>query len=237
MYHIDMAENGVNAQKIHNEVGKYYNLPIVSMKNSIYKKVEEGTIKKEVITPDDLHPNDTGHKLISDIINHMLDNIYDKVAKKEIPQGYTIPATTLTCNRYMDSIRLQNKNRNYTLDGFLVDNEEQSGITDIFKNGWIGKRVGDSIHFEVEGGMISIQYKKSVKRNAPIAKVIIDRNVKHSVILDGNFEETWGDCLYLQDILIAGETGKHTLDITIIQADENSDTDFYLVSVISAKRV
>ena len=228
--------DGVNAQRIHNEIGEYYNLPMVSMKNSIYREVEAGQIKKEEITPDDLHPNDVGHKLIGDIINNMLDNIYEKTVEKEIADTYTIPKDTLTNNRYIDSLRLQNKNATFSVNGFHIDQEEQKVITDIFKNGWTGKSVGDSIHFDIEGSLISVQYRKSVKRTAPIAKAVIDNDTENAMILDGNFEETWGDCLYLQDILINGDKGKHTLDITIIQADENSDIDFYLVSVISADR-
>ncbi|MDF2801119.1 MAG: Lysophospholipase and related esterase [Anaerocolumna sp.] len=228
--------DGVNAQRIHNEIGEYYNLPMVSMKNSIYREVEAGKIKKEEITPDDLHPNDVGHKLIGDIINNMLDNIYEKTVEKEIADTYTIPKDTLTNNRYIDSLRLQNKNATFSVNGFHIDQEEQKVITDIFKNGWTGKSVGDSIHFDIEGSLISVQYRKSVKRTAPIAKAVIDNDTENAMILDGNFEETWGDCLYLQDILINGDKGKHTLDITIIQADENSDIDFYLVSVISADR-
>lgn len=229
-------DDGVSAQAIHNEIGCYYNLPIVSMKDSIYKEVTAGRIQKEEITPDDLHPNDIGHKLIGDIINHMLNNIYEKFIKKDIPDTYEVPGTTLTDIRYMDSLRLQNKNAACSLEGFVIDQEEQKGITDIFRNGWKGKRAGDSIHFDVEGGMISVQYKKSVKRTAPVAKAVIDNDIEHAVILDGNFDETWGDCLYLQDILIGGNQGQHTLDITITQDDENSDIDFYLVSVISADR-
>jgi acyl-CoA thioesterase I len=228
--------DGVNAQRIHNEVGAYYNLPIVSMKNSIYKEIEEGRINKQEITPDDLHPNDMGHKLIGDIINNMLDNIYEKAINKEVEEGYVIPNETLTSNRYMDSLRLQNKNALFTTEGFFIDREEQRGITDIFKNGWKGNKVGDTIRFEVDGGMISIQYRKSVKGTAPIAKAVIDNDINNAIILDGNFMETWGDCLYLQDILVGGEKGKHTLDITIIQAEETSEVEFYLVSVISANK-
>ncbi len=229
--------DGVNAQNIHNAIGKYYDLPMVSMKNSIYQEVETGRLKKEEITPDDLHPNDTGHKLIGDIISNMLCNINEKVIKNDIPSEYVIPNTTFTNNRYIDSVRLQNKNELYVADGFIADYKEQKEITDIFRNGWIGKKVGDTIHFDLEGGMISVQFRKSVKRMAPIAKAVIDNHIEHAILLDGNFEETWGDCLYLQDLLVGGDQGKHTLDITILQAEDNSEVDFYLVSVITADRV
>lgn len=71
---------------------------------------------------------------------------------------------------------------------------------------------------------------------APIAKAVIDGEEENAIILDANFEQNWGDCLYLQDLLVAGEKKIHTLDITIISVDEASDVDFYLVSVIVANQ-
>jgi hypothetical protein len=44
-----------------------------------------------------------------------------------------------------------------------------------------------------------------------MAKIIIDGDEENAVILDANFNETWGDCLYLQDIVVTGTLGKHTL--------------------------
>lgn len=61
---------------------------------------------------------------------------------------------------------------------------------------------------------------------------MIDHNEKTAIILDANFDETWGDCLFLQDIIVNGVAGKHTVDITIIEAVE--DKAFYLASVITA---
>jgi acyl-CoA thioesterase I len=228
--------DGVNAQAIHNEIGAAYDLPIVSIKNSLYPEVESGRIPNTDITPDDLHPNDLGHKIVSEIVINALEKIYNEVFFGKITDNYEIPEKTITQNRYMDSIRYNNKNIEPALNGFAPDLVKQERITDIFRNGFIGRRIGDSIHFEITGGMISVQYCKTIKRIAPIAKAVIDGDEAHPIILDANFEQTWGDCLYLQDLLIAGENKKHTLDITITSVDKDSDIDFYLVSVIVANR-
>lgn len=57
-------DNGNNAQRVHNKVGIYYELPIVSMKESIYTEIEKGTILNTDISADNLHPNDFGHSLV-----------------------------------------------------------------------------------------------------------------------------------------------------------------------------
>jgi len=229
-------DNGMNAQDIHNEIGSHYELPIVSMKNSLYPEVEEGRIRINEITPDALHPNDRGHRMVADIMIHMLEKIYAEVLTGDVFGDYKVPESLITKNRYFDSVRYNNKNCQPELSGFSSDAATQGGITDVFKNGWKGRRTGDSIHFEVSGGMISVQYCKTTKRTAPVAKAVIDGLEDRAIFLDANFDETWGDCLYLEDILIEGASGVHTLDITIVKADTVSELDFYLVSVITANQ-
>src|SRR5699024_2376271 len=117
------------------------------------------------------------------------------------------------------------------LDGFNKDLEIKEEW-DVFRYGWTGNKKGSRISFEVEASFISIQYKKYAKHPAPIATVIIDGDKDNNIILDGNFDEDWGDCLYLQDIMVAGEPGIHTVDIEIIQ--EALGVKFYLASIITA---
>ena len=53
------------------------------------------------------------------------------------------------------------------------------------------------------------------------------------MILDGNFDETWGDCLALETVLEAEAESDHTLTLRIIDAD-GAEIPFYLVSLIVA---
>lgn len=79
-----------------------------------------------------------------------------------------------------------------------------------------------------------MQYRKTIDRPALQAKLVLDGDVDNTVILDGNFEEDWGDCLWLEPILHHGEKKVHTLEITILEDEENKKekTPFYLLSVI-----
>ncbi|MGN0294287.1 MAG: hypothetical protein ACI4D3_09825 [Lachnospiraceae bacterium] len=62
------------------------------------------------------------------------------------------------------------------------------------------------------------------------------------MILDGNFDEDWGDCLALEVLLHHGVYKKHTVELTVlphekenVQADMQSGiTPFYLMSLIIA---
>ncbi len=224
---------GINAQKIHNQIGMAYDLPIVSIKDSLYREVEAGRIVAEDITKDYLHPNDLGHKLVANIVINALEKIYYEVMANNIPNNYEIPIETITQNRFMTSVRYNNKNYSPIMKDFYSDCAEQQGKEDKFKNGWIGSKVGASIHFEVTGEIIAVQYRKSPRTDAPVATAVIDGDTEHTVTLDVNNSTTKGDSLFLLNIL-ESKRKKHTIDIIIVTINEAIKDKFYLAAIIVA---
>ena len=236
LVHNIFYEDGRNAQDQHETIGRYYNIPCVSMKTSVYQAIAHGKIAVRDVTPDDLHPNDAGHALLANLITNFLE----KVQKESVAAvtntaraAEELPAP-ITANAYQNSVRYQVYNSEPTLSGFAADTEEQRHITDIFKRGFIGKKKGDSIRFEIEGTGIAVQYRKSVKHPACVAKVVLDGDEANAMVLDGNFDETWGDCLYITTVAKHIEDKKHSVEITITEGDE-SMVPFYLVSVIGSR--
>ncbi len=225
-------DDGHNAQRVHNQVGLYYDLPIVSMKESLYHLIEQGSLFNTDISADNLHPNDYGHKLVAGVICNLLDNIYHSVMNKEYAKEYLIPENPLTANRYFSSMRRSNRNTQPVLSSFTVDRTEKKDVWDVFRYGWAAKIAGSKIFFEVEGSMISVQYRKYAKHPAPVAIAVIDEDYDKAAVLDANFDETWGDKLFLQDVVTGGKPGKHTVEIVITEAVE--DKEFYLASIITA---
>ncbi len=96
------------------------------------------------------------------------------------------------------------------------------------------KKAGDSIHFEVTASCIAVQYRKTIQLPAARAELVLDGDKEHAILLDGNFDEDWGDCLYLENVLHHGEKKIHTVDITILPEDVTDTTPFYLMSLIIA---
>lgn len=224
-------DNGANAQRVHSRVGRYYQIPCVSMQSTIYDAVLSGEILNRYITPDDLHPNDTGHELISKVITYFLDKVYRFVDDEEEENEYSQPFTE---NRYENSVRYRNMDIEPRLNGFVKDDTEQDNITDCFKCGWSAKEEGDSIEFKIEGSGFSMQYRRYANKKGPIAKVVIDGNEKDAVLLDATFDLDWGDNLELTTINESLEKTVHSVKLTIV--DENDcDEPFYLVSVIANK--
>ena len=223
-------DTGLNAQEYHNAVGNWYQVPHVSIKDTLYQRMKRGEYTREELTSDGLHPNDKGHKLVADEIISFLEKVLADTKEEE---PCLIPAP-MTANAYEDARRLTIRELSPDLDGFRADTEEKTGHLDHFKNGWIGKKAGDKLEVELEASCIAVQYRKTIQKPACRAKLTLDGDETKSWILDGNFDEDWGDCLYLEPVLHHGEKKKHTVKIEIL-SDENKElTPFYLMSFIVA---
>lgn len=235
-------DTGKNAQDYHNRIADHYGIPHVSIKDTVYSDVESGKIVRADITPDNLHPNDKGHRLVADEICKLLDSIKAEVEEETIAgeniegkstktEASVLLPAPLTENAYEHSRLIQIQDNEAILDGFLVDPIEKKGMLDIFKNGWTAAHTNDKISFEIECSCLAVQYRKSVQQPVPKAKAVIDGDEAHAVILDGNFTEDWGDCLYLEPLLHHAEKKVHRIEITITDA-KDIVRPFYLVSLI-----
>lgn len=235
-------DTGKNAQDYHNRIADHYGIPHVSIKDTVYPDVESGKIVRADITPDNLHPNDKGHRLVADEICKLLDSIKAEVEEETIAgeniegkstktEASVLLPAPLTENAYEHSRLIQIQDNEAILDGFLVDPIEKKGMLDIFKNGWTAAHTNDKISFEIECSCLAVQYRKSVQQPVPKAKAVIDGDEAHAVILYGNFTEDWGDCLYLEPLLHHAEKKVHRIEITITDA-KDIVRPFYLVSLI-----
>ena len=235
-------DTGKNAQDYHNRIADHYGIPHVSIKDIVYPDVESGKIVRADITPDNLHPNDKGHRLVADEICKLLDSIKAEVEEETIAgeniegkstktEASVLLPAPLTENAYEHSRLIQIQDNEAILDGFLVDPIEKKGMLDIFKNGWTAAHTNDKISFEIECSCLAVQYRKSVQQPVPKAKAVIDGDEAHAVILDGNFTEDWGDCLYLEPLLHHAEKKVHRIEIIVTDA-KDIVRPFYLVSLI-----
>lgn len=224
-------DDGHNAEDFHNSVGAYYGVPCISMKRAIYPMINDGIYKASELTPDNLHPNDLGHAYVAKTIGYFLDKVLEDIDRDE---DEPLLGDTLTENAYENSRLYQKNDGCYSLEGFECDTALKTNMLDLYKNGFTASKMNDRITFEIECSCLAVQYRKSVLHPVPKAMAVIDGDEKHPVLLDGNFDEDWGDCLYLQTLIHHGERKKHTLEITISETHENDVRPFYLVAVIAS---
>lgn len=140
----------------------------------------------------------------------------------------------MTENVYENARRITIQETMPMLAGFQIDTDEKKGHLDLFKNGWIGRKAGDRIRFEAEAACIAVQYRKSVAGPALRAMVTLDGDTFRTWILDGKFEEDWGDCAQIAVILHHGEKKKHHIEIEVLDDQLQGAVPFYLMSLILA---
>lgn len=225
--------NGANAQVMHAQIGRYYDLPEISMQSCIYPEVVKGHITNREITPDDLHPNDLGHEMVASVITYFLAQVREELTQKEEAPEKKMPEP-LTENAFENSYRLQNDNCRPEMSGFVADETVQNGVADCFKHGWTAEKAGDAISFPIKGSCITACYRRSVKHPAPVAEAVVDGDKEHAVRLDANFDETWGDKLELTPLLLHGENKEHTVEIRLLDGTEDCVVPFYLVAVLGS---
>ena len=191
---------GVSAQEWHLKLGQHYGLPCISCVDSIYAKLKDGIIKSEEFTQDLLHPNDYGHKLIAGMVTDFLDTVKEESASAA---DGSLPAP-ISANAWESAKRLQHADTEAQLKGFEKDTKEAEYPGDHFRGGWTGKKAGDEIVFNLNCSEIAVQLKRTVKRPAPVALAIVDGDEDHAVVLDANFDQDWGDCLSVIQIMRHG---------------------------------
>lgn len=221
--------DGVNAQMIHNDIAKKYQIPAVSMKESIYREIVLKRLTATDLSADMLHPNDTGHAYGAEIVTYFLTRVMNgEYSHKEEAK---LPNPVYSLNS-IHSTRYDSTNASPELHGFVKDDAVKTAVSDVFKHGYKAKNAGDSIVFSgIYGNTICVQYKKTNTMGAPKGIAIIDGDEENAVVLDGNFENGWGDWLYLETLSTTLDANvAHTVEIRLT---ESAAKDFYLVSVIS----
>ncbi len=235
-------DTGINAEDQHLPVARHYDLPMVSMKQTIFAEVQNNQFSVTDISTDGLHPNDAGHELVASVIIDLLEKIRASLDEEEDPAAYEkgLPAP-LTENAYEDSLRIKNYNTDadgagLVLKGFVPDLHEKKEYLDIFSGGFTATGKGESIELSAFCTGIAVQYRKSVRKPAPVAAAVIDDDTENPVILDANFDEDWGDCLYIETVAKHLPPGEHKVSITLTQTHEDDTVPFYLVSFIISGR-
>lgn len=246
-------DTGFTVEDVHKVVCSHYGVPVVSIKDTVYARMKAGEFTRADITPDGLHPNDRGHELVAGEIIKVLENYREAaVAGRSVASGEAVASGEMvacgravasagnvlpepvTENAYEGAIRLTSRDIAPQLSGFVADTREKVNFLDHFANGWIGAKAGDKLTCELTGSCMGIQYRKTVKKPAAVAMAVIDGDRDNPVVLDGNFDEDWGDCLYIEKVVHHGEWKVHSVEITIVTEGNKGVTPFYLMSFIVA---
>jgi hypothetical protein len=173
-----MHHDGTNAQEYQGEIGKRYQLPMISFRDALWPEISAGRMKYTDVISDAIHPNDAGHADIAQFVDALLDDALAKLPA----QSPAIPP--LPPARYTDLFAHVQVIRGDQLtpisnDGFSYNEKDHS---------WQADKVGSVIEFTTEGPLIELAYA----RTSPLGGVAYASVDDHSQIrCDAWFDGTW----------------------------------------------
>ena len=162
----------------------------------------------------------------------VITNFLEKVIHDKTEEHQEIFPAPLTENAYEHCVRLQYFNSTPEKSGFEEDMTPQRDITDIFRNGWSAGEKGAYLEFTFRGAGAAVQYRRVKDGPAPIATAVVDENPETACVLDGTFDETWGDKMQLITVAEHLPYGEHRVHVEITETHAEDKAEFYLVSVI-----
>jgi len=216
---------GKNAQFHQIPVGKHYNLPMLSYRDLVWPEIEAGKFAWSDISPDTVHPNDCGHRIIADLV---CDYLFTPLAEPALP-----PLLHPAADQYLDGEILDADNL------FLSANQGWEPVD--HRNGQMGftsKTPGSTLAFDFVGTAVTVGFRKYAG-DFGIAEIRIDGVAAGE--LDGFFvlpnpHQTWlGGHTYLQKAATGLPYGKHRVEICLTDKTHSQshghqfDLGFFLV--------
>ena len=199
---------------------------MISFRNSIYTEMITNRLQWKDVATDEVHPNDYGHFIISNLLTAFMEDIYKNL--KEVTVNKIELGEPLFGDKYICGITMNNNNiEAKEINGFSVDNE---GFQ-VFKDGWkfISKTGGEAtLSVNLEGKNIFLLYKKTIQDTA--AKMSIRVDDKEEIIINTFFKDGWGDYsateLLVEDLL----SGKHKIEVKVL--NENKSVEAHIMGFL-----
>ena len=201
-----VLDSGYTCQEHMSKIGANYDLPMISVHDSVYEEIEAGRMTWQDYSNDQSHPNAYGHKCITDFVDNYYQKVLPVVAEnvgeviKELPDP--VFSAKYMNMHYMDSA---------TMDGVELDGFEQYDTHGSFHNGWMYRGTdGGSMKFTVDCSVLEMVFKANNSDKYGTADIYVDGEKVKSVV--SNMSDGWNNPVtaYLID---NDSSAEHTVEI------------------------
>ncbi len=218
---INRAQGGYTMHTQMAAVGRNYDVPVLSMDNSLTGAFFSQLLQKSDYYKDEYHPHPDGCKLISDTIAYF----YRQALKTENrSESYRMPTSTVYGTEYATATLAAP----WELSDVVTGSFKESDSNYRFPYGWKFEKgsANTPMTFKTTGKGIFILYQSNGNQSFGNLKATV--NGKTSVI-SGKRNYAWGgpdtEIAYIQD-----ETG--TLDVSMCMEDANTEFSIWGIGVI-----
>lgn len=201
-----VLDSGYTCQEHMSKIGANYDLPMISVHDSVYEEIEAGRMTWQDYSNDQSHPNAYGHKCITDFVDNYYQKVLPVVAENVGEVSKELPDPVFSAKymnmHYMDSA---------TMDGVELDGFEQNDTHGSFHNGWMYRGTdGGSMKFTVDCSVLEMVFKANNSDKYGTADIYVDGEKVKSVV--SNMSDGWNNPVtaYLID---NDSSAEHTVEI------------------------
>lgn len=215
-------ENGTSLYETHRKIGEAYDLPMISYRNAVMPEIKAGTFTWEDISPDNIHPNSSGHGIAAELLWSYFNSVYadlDTIDTTDL----SFDLSPVSDDRYQHpQIAGSDVLTAEQCEGFAAAEVNQS-----FPHNWATETAG-SMTFTVDAQNIGVLYQRTVDGKSGKYEVWVDGGLKRTI--DGNFPNGWGNYAEAAEIFVGETSGQH--EVTIKAAAGNQADGFALLGLL-----
>ncbi|MDR0293203.1 MAG: GDSL-type esterase/lipase family protein [Oscillospiraceae bacterium] len=221
-------ENGASFQQYHEEIAKFYDIPMISYKNAILDVIASGYIKWTDISGDNIHPNSAGHRVLSELLIDYLNDANEN--SEDISGAESDFSTSYTGDQYADARQIKPGDTEITSSGAFAEFENSFGnIKGYWRLAADGEIPGGgAITAEVEAKSIALFFGKLTGSGGRL-EIIVDGKTEKTV--NTAFPNGWGNYVEVEEIVTFSEKGTHTVEIRPLPAEDGGKANFVVSAI------
>lgn len=200
-----VLDSGYTCQEHMSQIGRNYDLPMISVPDSVYTEIEEGRMTWQDYSDDQSHPNAYGHKCITDFVDNYYQQVLPVVEENTGDVDKNLPEPVFS-GKYANMHYMDRETMDVELETF-VENDTHSS----FHNGWMYRGdKGGSIKFTLNCSVLEMVFKANNSENYGTADIYVDGEKVKSV--ESYMSDGWNNPVtaYLID---DDQSAEHTVEI------------------------
>ena len=204
-----MRQDGTNLQAKQIPIGQHYALPMLSYRDAVYPEIQNGARSWESISPDDVHPNDTGHAFIAAMLEHFVTRASPTKGKSTFPDPLHPESLKYLAGKVIDAPHMEIL-ENHGWQQF----EHHCGF-----KGLESKIAGSRLKVRLTGGALLLGYVKYAGDFGMISVKVNNQTIRR---LDGYYEkpeiQKWaGGHTLLESLADTPQGSEHIVEIELLQ--------------------
>ncbi len=203
-----IVENGHTCQPHMSQIGENYNLPMISLPDSVWVEMEEGRMAWSDYSADQSHPNVEGSKIIRDFVINYFAKVKETYAENIGTVDKTLPEPVFS-GEYAGMKFLDNTNLTVEATGFAPSDNSHHW----FKDGWqFRDETGASLKFTVNCKKLAMVFKANNSKMFGEAEIYVDGELTGTVV--SNKSDGWNQPV-AEYIIDNEECAEHTVEVRI----------------------